>query len=84
MAGALSGADGQSGGSEDRPLELQPGPQDSMSSSNRLLSCPANAAKHFRNDYGQEPEISSPWQVALGKSHPCPEPRFLQLYEKDG
>lgn len=51
MEGGLLEADGQKGGKKDYPQVPQPGPQDTVSGSNRLLSCPATAAKRFRDKY---------------------------------
>lgn len=45
-------ADSQKGDDEDYPQVPQLGPQDTTSGSNRLLCCPATAAKRFRNKYG--------------------------------
>lgn len=62
------------------PQEPQPGPGDTKPGSSSLLSCPVTTAKHlWETNVGYESEMTSSWQVALGKPHPCPEPRFLHL-----
>lgn len=74
MAGGLHEDNGQRGGSEDtmgpRTLCLVP-----TGCSPALQLQPSI----LETNMGYESEITSAWQVALRKSHPCPEPQFLQL-----